>query len=593
MLKKLTYFVFIMFFFIEHAFAKELIISNDQNKINLVPSIEYNIDANGTIDAPPIEGWSELPHSQVKFGFDDRTHWFRVNLINASEFAASYYLEIDNPLLDNLTLYILKDGRVRTVQNLGDNQNFTLRPVKHESFVVPIGFAPQEELELYLAIKTYGFVDVPIYLWQKEVFQEQQNYSRLVNGVFYGVILSIIVIGIIIFSFTKDFTPLLESAFLLSLLMITATLSGLAFHYLWPNIPDLQNHAVYIFACLAILFSALVARQNLKHFYFDHRLIRSFEIIALLSVIFIPATLYLSYQYGLYFIVSISIAICLAHLYAGKVAWTHGLHEHQELNYGLMTLLIALLLISLNNLALLSLPISNQQILQLSLIAQALFMIFSTVRSYATSYNTFGDVEEDEKDKDLQLSEQMMELQFALRELQEKNEQLEKLSTIDDLSGIHNRRHFDQRLLAELRRGRRELSTLSLIIFDIDHFKKVNDNYGHIAGDEVIRSVSLVSSQQLHRPSDEIFRYGGEEFAVLLPNTDSEGAMQLAEIIRQAIENISVTVNDQTLTCTVSLGVATHLSEQAIKPSEFIEFADKALYQAKQNGRNQVIKFQP
>ena len=185
-------------------------------------------------------------------------------------------------------------------------------------------------------------------------------------------------------------------------------------------------------------------------------------------------------------------------------------------------------------------------------------------------------------------SDQMMELQFALRELEETNQQLEKLNTLDSLSGIFNRRHFDKRLQAELRRGRRELSTLSLILFDIDHFKKVNDTYGHTTGDEVIRSISLTASQQLNRATDEIFRYGGEEFAVLLPNTDLAGAKILAEKIRSAIENLNITLNEQTLSCKISLGVASHNSKEPIEPGFFIEMADSALYKAKQSGRNQV-----
>merc|ERR1711991_1066981 len=185
----------------------------------------------------------------------------------------------------------------------------------------------------------------------------------------------------------------------------------------------------------------------------------------------------------------------------------------------------------------------------------------------------------------------MLELQFALKEVQEKNELLEKLNTLDELSGIHNRRHFDKRLLAELRRGRRELTPLSLIMFDIDHFKRCNDTYGHIAGDEVIRTVAFTAAEQLNRESDEIFRYGGEEYAILLPNTELEGASFIAEKVRSAIEALIISCGEQTLNCTISLGVACHLSEQAIQPKDFIEQADKALYQAKQNGRNQVAQY--
>ena len=339
------------------------------------------------------------------------------------------------------------------------------------------------------------------------------------------------------------------------------------------------------------MFSALQATQTLSHLFQSEPLTKLFNVIAAIAALLIPITLYLSYQYGIYLITAISIVICVSHLYIGWINWREGMHEHQEFNIGLLALFVSLILISLDNFVIIELPLHNLQLLQFSSLAFVLIVWISTLRSYGASYNTFGDLTEDKEDKDLLLSEQMMELQFAMRELQEKNEQLEKLNTIDDLSGIHNRRHFDKRLLSELRRARRELSPVSLIIFDIDHFKKVNDNYGHTVGDEVIRSVAFHSSHALNRLSDEIFRYGGEEFTVLLPNTDIDGATVLAENIRKTIEALEITSHDQTLSCTISLGVATHLSEQAIAPDAFIAQADSALYEAKNKGRNLVLQY--
>lgn len=189
------------------------------------------------------------------------------------------------------------------------------------------------------------------------------------------------------------------------------------------------------------------------------------------------------------------------------------------------------------------------------------------------------------------LADQNLELQFTLRELKEKNYELEKLNTLDALSGIHNRRHFDKRILAELRRTRRERLPLALVMFDIDHFKAVNDNYGHIVGDEVIRSVALTSAESLQRSSDEAFRYGGEEFALILPNTDAEGALTLAEKIRAKIANQTIAAPSGQVQCTASFGIGFTDSSKSMSPKELISQADDALYEAKRNGRNQVITY--
>jgi len=566
-------------------------IINSEGKTDLTPYVEYNIGGNDPLESPPIEGWSEFNQAQIKLGFDNRVQWFRFELSNSSSLAESKYLELDAPLLDNITLYILYEGRIRSLQHLGDNQPFNLRPVLHESFIIPMLINPNETLEIYIATQTSGSTQLPITLWQKEFFQEKQNYQRLLTGNFIGLVMAVILACLIAYSVRRQHSSLLNAGFIISFLMIILTLNGFAFHYLWPNQPALQQHAFYIFSCSTILFSALLARQTLKHFYQDHQLMSWFKYIAILSLWLLPATLYLSYQVGLYLIIVISIVICLCHLYAGIIAWKHGLHEHQEFNYGLSVLLISSLLISLNNFSPLILPVSNLNLLQISLISHILFLTISVIRSSYVHYSEFGG-EEVIADPDVLRSEQMLELQLALRELEEKNQQLEKINTIDSLSGLFNRRYFDKRLQAELKRGRRELSPLSLILFDIDHFKKVNDTYGHITGDEVIRSISLAASQQLNRTTDEVFRYGGEEFAILLPNTNQKGAETLAEKIRSAIEGLTITLNEQTISCKVSLGVASHDSKTVIEPDSFIDMADSALYKAKHSGRNQVQTYQ-
>jgi len=163
-------------------------------------------------------------------------------------------------------------------------------------------------------------------------------------------------------------------------------------------------------------------------------------------------------------------------------------------------------------------------------------------------------------------------------------DQLRKLSLSDGLTGLFNRRHFDETLKHELDRARSPDWPLSVLLFDIDHFKKFNDSYGHDQGDRVLQQVAK-TLQQAARTVDICCRYGGEEFVVILPSTDSEGAGVLAERIRVAIEAMEV----DGLKVTVSIGVA-HLSQHiGASAAELFEAADKAMYAAKQAGRNRVV----
>ncbi|HZK84690.1 MAG TPA: diguanylate cyclase [Desulfosporosinus sp.] len=175
-------------------------------------------------------------------------------------------------------------------------------------------------------------------------------------------------------------------------------------------------------------------------------------------------------------------------------------------------------------------------------------------------------------------------------QLQAANERLQNLSFLDGLTGIANRRHFDQELLQESRRAKREKRSLSLIMLDIDYFKAFNDTYGHLKGDDCLKKIAATLKKVLKRPGDFAARYGGEEFAVVLPNTDDVGAAIIAEefrasIVREGILHINSLCS---VYVTVSLGVVTRSAEQDQTPDDLILAADRALYRSKHEGRNRV-----
>lgn len=163
--------------------------------------------------------------------------------------------------------------------------------------------------------------------------------------------------------------------------------------------------------------------------------------------------------------------------------------------------------------------------------------------------------------------------------------------SIDGLTQIANRRAFDLRLAHEWQRLAREKSSLSLLLCDVDFFKRFNDRYGHPAGDECLKEVAKVIESCIQRPADLAARYGGEEFAVILPNTQREGATFIAEKVCQAVANLHIRhessyVNDHV---TISIGISTTLPQYSISPKSLIEGADKALYLAKNQGRDRAV----
>jgi|GEM_PF-2121036 diguanylate cyclase (GGDEF)-like protein len=191
-----------------------------------------------------------------------------------------------------------------------------------------------------------------------------------------------------------------------------------------------------------------------------------------------------------------------------------------------------------------------------------------------------------------ELQSRTLELTATLNELEEKNRILAEQNTQDALTGCRNRAYFDKKIVAELKRSRREQRPLGIIMLDIDRFKDVNDNYGHLAGDRVIQAVAARAQQMLKRSSDQLCRYGGEEFAILLPNTTTDGCVLLAEHIRHNIAASPIAIEDTELTITISAGIFACTASAQHLSRDFIDAADKALYQAKQDGRN-CVKLAP
>jgi diguanylate cyclase (GGDEF)-like protein len=174
--------------------------------------------------------------------------------------------------------------------------------------------------------------------------------------------------------------------------------------------------------------------------------------------------------------------------------------------------------------------------------------------------------------------------------VQSANRELRQLANLDGLTQIANRRRFDEYLNAEWKRLKREQAPLSLILLDVDFFKRYNDAYGHLAGDDCLRQVAGAIKSVVRRPADLAVRYGGEEFAVILPNTDIQGAVCVAEAIRQAVSNLAIP-HSQSKVCgyvTVSLGVAGTVANLELSPQHLINAADAALYAAKKEGRDRV-----
>lgn len=209
--------------------------------------------------------------------------------------------------------------------------------------------------------------------------------------------------------------------------------------------------------------------------------------------------------------------------------------------------------------------------------------LLARLRYHSSAY--LSRLERDEAFRALRESEQR---------LAEANMLLQRLAELDGMTGIANRRRFDEILAAEWQRAHRTQRPLSLILCDVDAFKLYNDTHGHLAGDECLRTVATVLSKNMRRPADLAARYGGEEFALILPETDADGAIAVAEACRAEVEALAMRNQDTppARIITLSVGIASIAPATGSHPADLISLADRGLYHAKATGKNKVVRLE-
>ncbi|OGX26375.1 MAG: hypothetical protein A3D10_08110 [Omnitrophica WOR_2 bacterium RIFCSPHIGHO2_02_FULL_48_11] len=223
----------------------------------------------------------------------------------------------------------------------------------------------------------------------------------------------------------------------------------------------------------------------------------------------------------------------------------------------------------------------SEEIRQLKILPQY-FLFPLQSKNQLLGFLTVEGLEESERDKVAILGHQ---LALALRRIK-LYEEVERLALTDSLTEVHTRRYFMERFEEELKRAHNRKTPLSLLMIDVDYFKRFNDQYGHMVGDQILHKIGMIIKENI-RGIDIVGRYGGEEFVVVLPDTDRKGAGFVAERIRSATEATQIQAYDTVVSVTISIGL-TVFPDDAESLSQLIEKADQSLYQAKSTGRNRI-----
>lgn len=569
------------------------LVVSDPDQPSLQEAVYFFEDVSTALTLEDIQqsslDWQRGSGGVFNRGFSESHWWLRMDLENQSAAALRRYVEISYSQLDYVNVYIVDAGGIISQYPMGDKLPFNARPVDSPNFVFPINWQPQQNLTLYIEVHSTGSIQVPLEMWQQEDYIVHQMHLENIQGVYWGGMLVIFLYNVLLFFALRDNIYLWYVGSVFFMALMFSVLNGQAFRFLWPEVPQINNIALLITISLDSVFSVQFANKFLNFRKVAPRTSKAMNGFVFMFLGIVMTSWLVPYHLAIQ--LTVVCIIPVATLAFGMAIFRAVIGDRSARLFILAwsVVLLGILTITLNKFDIVPANFITNNAAQFGSMLEAVLLSFAL----ADRINQEKKLRFAAQKELLQASDKMkQELEDRVTErtqdLETLNQKLELLSQTDQLTGINNRRCLEQKIKEEFDRCSRYNHPISILMIDVDHFKSVNDQYGHVAGDLCLKSIATHLIGGVRRPPDMAARYGGEEFCLLLPETDTKGAVVAAERIRESIRGSVVSCDKRTFSVSISVGVFTqkggvYNGEQALKN------ADAALYKAKDEGRDRVM----
>ena len=589
---RLATLILLLMTFAHQALALSVDVNEAFTRQEIGQGVEFLVDPGGELTADNVSdqpGWQASTVTALNFGFSSSVYWVRFAISNTSTKPVNLMLENRVPFLDHLDVTITSDHEPRQQLALGDALPLSSRPVRHSHFLVPLHVPAQSEVRLLLRVRSTSAVQIPLTLWEKTTFVEQDHLRSIYYGLLYGLVLSICLYHLLIFLQVRESAFLWYALVNLSLTGTFASIHGVPTVLLGNINIGINDKILLLSMAGCAIFTSLFTHEVLQMKTARPRLALALRIVVYLGILQAVLSFILPYPLLIRTMVILVLATLAANMVAHVRRFLDGYPPARYILLAVMAAAAGVVVTLLEKLALLPSNWLTGNAMQAGIIAMTL--LFSFALSYRI--NMDRQLRENAQAELITSQQQTNEnLDRMVRErtdaLEQANSQLLEASNTDALTGLRNRRHFNESLELEFKRAFRDKTPLSLLLLDIDHFKQINDTYGHPFGDLCLTQAAHVIRSRIRRPPDVAARYGGEEFVVLLPNTHEDGARLIATDICESLRKTIISDDTRKVRITVSIGVVSLKPGSEDSTESLLKRADVLLYRAKENGRNRV-----
>ncbi len=564
--------------------------------MSLTPHLSYlhDKDAIDTADDAwrriAIDGFQPVPAGKTAFGFQQGAYWFHATVVNHDPDERHWMLVQRFALLDRIDLFLrYPDGRI-VQQASGDLLPFSARSISYRHPNFRIELPPDQPVEILLRAQSQSSMQVPLELYTPAAFTSLSRDAQFVMGIYYGILLALFVYNLVLWLTLRDASYFWYLFHISAFGLVLFTLNGYSFEYLWPNNPWLANVAVPLSICFAIIGMQQFARTFLEMpKRFPRGNIVSLAIIGI-CIALGAASLWLPYGISTPWATRTVIISVLWTVIATVVVLRRGYMPARLFLAAWAVFLAGTATIAALAFGLVPKNMLTEYGVQIGSALEMLLLSIALSYRYASLRNENERIAaEATMQLERKVAQRTQEVRSALMQLEEVHRRLRDSSRRDGLTGLYNRAHFHENFELMLKESRDKGQPVSLLMIDLDHFKSINDRYGHLVGDDCLRWAAQRIGQALRaHESSLLARFGGEEFVVILPGHDLHDAVNIAENLRRKLVEEPCVSGAHRLRVSASIGVHTVDPGADIDSDTALSVADQALYAAKANGRDCV-----